>query len=101
MVSPKGLVVNTVGRLTLSYDLARRRGGGYIVINSSDSPQITSAITEPLVRASPVRWESAYRALVIFMDLLIIAVSFRIGLVLTDASLAGRFPGFIAAVTGG
>jgi len=71
------------------------------VINSSDSPQVASALTEPLVRVSVIRWESTYRALVMLADLVIIAVSFRIGLVLTDGSLAGRFPGFIAAVTGG
>ncbi|HEU0086627.1 MAG TPA: sugar transferase [Pseudonocardiaceae bacterium] len=33
-------------------------------------------------------------------DLVIIAIALRLGLVLTDGSLAGHFPGFIAAVTG-
>lgn len=56
---------------------------------------------DSLVRVSPIRWEIVYRSLVVLADLIIIAASLRVGLVLTDASLAGRLPGFIAGVTGG
>ena len=58
-------------------------------------------ITEPVVQVPAIRWEHTYRVLVMLADLVVLAVVLRIGLVLTDASIAGRFPGFIAAVTGG
>ncbi|MGH8922348.1 MAG: nucleoside-diphosphate sugar epimerase/dehydratase, partial [Actinomycetes bacterium] len=70
------------------------------VLNSRDSAQVPSAVVAPLIQASTVRWEQTYRNLVVLLDLIIIAGSFRIGLVVTDASLAGRLPGFIAGVTG-
>ncbi|MGH3914899.1 MAG: sugar transferase [Pseudonocardiaceae bacterium] len=70
------------------------------MLNSWDPAKVPSVLTAPLVPASTGRWEHAYRSLVVLTDLVIIAVSFRIGLVITDASLAGRLPGFIAGVTG-
>lgn len=61
---------------------------------SSDDPR-----NEPLTRR-PRPWERVYRGVAALTDLIIIAVSLRLGLVLTDGSLAGRFPGFIAGFTG-
>ncbi|MGQ0779054.1 MAG: sugar transferase [Pseudonocardiales bacterium] len=53
-----------------------------------------------MVRVPAAGWEQAYRCLVVLADLIVIGVALRVGLVLTDASLAGRVPGFIAGVTG-
>ncbi|MQA14183.1 MAG: exopolysaccharide biosynthesis polyprenyl glycosylphosphotransferase [Pseudonocardiaceae bacterium] len=52
-------------------------------------------------RASTIasRWESGYRRAVLLADLAIIVVALRIGLVLTDGSLAGHVPGAIAGIT--
>ncbi|MGH3942777.1 MAG: sugar transferase [Pseudonocardiaceae bacterium] len=58
-------------------------------------------ITAPIVRMPAAGWEQVYRALVVLTDLIVIGLALRVGLVLTDGSLDGRLPGFIAAVTGG
>ena len=44
-------------------------------------------------------WESGYRRAVLVTDLVIIAVCLRVGLVLTDGSLAGHLPGTLAGMT--
>jgi len=45
------------------------------------------------------RWESGYRRTVLLTDLVVIVICLRIGLVLTDGSLAGNLPGVLAGVT--
>lgn len=72
---------------------------GREVLSSADRSNVVPLVTEPPVREPVVRWEHTYRAVVVLTDLIIVAVSLRLGLVLTDGSLAGHFPGFIAAVT--
>ncbi len=47
----------------------------------------------------PTRWESDYQRAVMATDLIVVALCFRIGLVLTDASLAGHLPGALAGIT--
>ncbi len=69
------------------------------MVNSAESARV-APLTEPLARVPFVRWEHAYRGVVALTDVIVIAVALRLGLVLTDGSLAGQFPGFIAAVTG-
>ncbi|HEY2763812.1 MAG TPA: sugar transferase [Pseudonocardiaceae bacterium] len=56
-------------------------------------------VAERLPRVPVIRWEQAYRGVVAFADLIIIAISLRLGLVLTGGSLTGLFPGFIAVLT--
>ncbi len=46
------------------------------------------------------RWEAGYLRAVLLADLVIIAVSLRVGLLLTDGSLSGQVPGAIAGITG-
>lgn len=70
------------------------------MVNSAESARVAPLVTEPLARVPFIRWEHAYRGIVALTDMIIIAISLRLGLVLTDGSLAGQFPGFIAAVTG-
>lgn len=72
---------------------------GREVLSSADRSNVVQLVTEPPVREPVARWENAYRGVVALTDLIIIAVALRLGLVLTDGSLAGHFPGFIAAVT--
>jgi len=48
---------------------------------------------------SPTRWESNYQRAVMATDLIVVALCLRIGLVLTDASLAGHLPGALAGIT--
>ena len=45
------------------------------------------------------RWESGYRRAVLLTDLVVIVICLRIGLVLTDGSLAGNLPGALAGIT--
>lgn len=78
-----------------------REEGGQEVLSSADPAKVAPPVTAPLARMPVLRWEHVYRSIVALTDLIIIAVSLRVGLVLTDGSLAGQFPGFIAAVTGG
>jgi exopolysaccharide biosynthesis polyprenyl glycosylphosphotransferase len=59
-----------------------------------------SVLADPTLRPPLIGWEHTYRGLVLIADLIIIAASLRLGLLLTDGSLAGHLPGFIAAVTG-
>ncbi|MGH4014531.1 MAG: sugar transferase [Pseudonocardiaceae bacterium] len=70
------------------------------MVNSADPARTAPLVAEPLTRVPVIRWEHVYRGVVVLTDLIIIAVSLRLGLALTDGSLAGHFPGFIAAVTG-
>ncbi|MGH4023611.1 MAG: sugar transferase [Pseudonocardiaceae bacterium] len=79
----------------------RSRGEmGREVLSSADPTKVVPLVAEPpAVRVPVIRWEHAYRGVVTLTDLIIVAVSLRLGLVLTDGSLAGHFPGFIAAVT--
>jgi exopolysaccharide biosynthesis polyprenyl glycosylphosphotransferase len=60
--------------------------------------QATSEITRPGIGAVTT-WESGYRRAVLVTDLVIIAVCLRVGLVLTDGSLAGHLPGALAGMT--
>ena len=69
------------------------------MLRSADPTDAVPLATEPAVRMPVIRWEQAYRGVVTLTDLIIIAVSLRLGLMLTDGSLAGHLPGFIAAVT--
>jgi exopolysaccharide biosynthesis polyprenyl glycosylphosphotransferase len=46
------------------------------------------------------RWEAGYLRAVLLADLVIVAVALRVGLLLTDGSLAGQVPGAIAGITG-
>ncbi|MDQ3887154.1 MAG: sugar transferase, partial [Actinomycetota bacterium] len=55
--------------------------------------------TQPSNGAVTTWWESRYRKAVLVTDLVIIAVCLRIGLVLTDGSLAGHLPGALAGMT--
>ena len=45
------------------------------------------------------RWESGYRRTVLLTDLVVIVICLRIGLVLTNGSLAGNLPGALAGIT--
>ena len=45
------------------------------------------------------RWESGYRRAVLLTDLVVIVICLRIGLVLTNGSLAGNLPGALAGIT--
>ncbi len=47
----------------------------------------------------PTRWESGYLHAVMVTDLIVAALCLRIGLVLTDGSLAGHLPGALAGMT--
>jgi len=60
--------------------------------------QAASVSTRPGIGAVTT-WESGYRRAVLVTDLVIIAVCLRIGLVLTDGSLAGHRPGALAGMT--
>ena len=46
----------------------------------------------------PTRWEAGYRRAVMATDLIVAVLCFRIGLVLTDGSLAGNLPGALAGI---
>ncbi len=60
--------------------------------------QAVSVSTRPGIGAVTT-WESGYRRAVLVTDLVIIAVCLRVGLVLTDGSLAGLLPGALAGMT--
>lgn len=49
--------------------------------------------------AAVSRWEVGYLRAVLLADLVIIAVTFRVGLLITDGSLSGEMPGAIAGIT--
>lgn len=68
-------------------------------MNIGDSAKAGSVISAPIVRVTAAGWEQAYRCLVVLADLIVVGVALRFGLLLTDASLGGRAPGFIAGVT--
>jgi exopolysaccharide biosynthesis polyprenyl glycosylphosphotransferase len=53
------------------------------------------------IRIPTLQWEHTYRSTVVLIDLIVLAVALRVGLLMTDGSLSGHLPGFIAAVTGG
>ncbi|MDQ4033753.1 MAG: sugar transferase [Actinomycetota bacterium] len=55
--------------------------------------------TRTPVKVPGARWESGYRTAVLLTDLVLIAVSLRVGLVITDGNLAGHRPGMLAAMT--
>ena len=55
--------------------------------------------TRTPVKVPGATWEAGYRRAVLLTDLVLIAVSVRVGLVLTDGNLAGHLPGILAAMT--
>lgn len=60
-----------------------------------------TAVSKRRNPSAPVsRWEAGYLRAVLLADFVIIAVALRVGLVLTDGSLAGQVPGAIAGITG-
>lgn len=60
-----------------------------------------SGPTSPRPTAGPPApsWESRYRRAVVLADVVLIAICLRVGLVLTDGSLAGHLPGALAGMT--
>lgn len=67
------------------------------MVDSTDSVRAVPRVTAPLARTPALRWENIYRGVAALTDLITITVVFRLGLFFTDGSLAGQFPGFIAA----
>jgi exopolysaccharide biosynthesis polyprenyl glycosylphosphotransferase len=55
--------------------------------------------TRTPVKVPGATWEAGYRRAVLLTDLVLIAVSLRVGLVLTNGNLAGHLPGMLAAMT--
>jgi len=60
---------------------------------------VSNLSVRPASRLPVARWESATAGRVPLVDLVVMGISLRIGLVLTDGSPSGRWPAALAGIT--